>query len=480
MNEGSEPLSRSQAIEEIIAQMTAPVDLDEFTRRVLALWPTKAKNPKSGIRQALRYDYIGKSLLYLDEQTLIPIRLAMPGVRFRVRLTRQEIQKGWLFVDPAFQYMAAQDVPSEEFWLEEASGHSIPVNQVTVKSRVKTIFGTQVTEQTAFELDWWYQKHSLRRGDSLLVTVLDWEKGRFRLEPEPSRIRERHAAEIQAQNQAFVDDIFHQLETARYEEVRGSIAIPTAYLHLKAADAYPPDHWQEVLERDERMLWTSYDIRYADRDSPFDSMFNDLMGEPKQTPSRRQQSLAKQEAKQVYRFKAAFWHNKSLWRRIEIQGGQTLADFDNILRTAFQHDLMDHLSGFWKLVRRGESRRFREVDLGNINPFEEGGAEDIQVASLSLKPGDALKYVYDFGDWIEHRLELESIAESEEKTSYPRIIGQNKPRYKDCVVCKEEGRKTAATWICYTCSDQEQRGVYLCETCAADHDEDHYLEEILY
>jgi len=480
MDECSEPLTRSQAMKQVIAQMTDPMGLEEFYSRVLALSPSQAKNPKAGIRDSLRFDFLGKSLLFLDKQTLIPVRLAMPGVRFRVSLSRQEINKGWLFVFPAFQFMAPNDLPAEEFWLEEDNGRSIPVNPVTVKFKVKTIFGVQDIEHTAFDLMWWYKKHALRRGDSLLVTLLDWEKGRFRLEPEPARIRQRHNTEIQAQNQALADHLFQQLETAPYEEVWGKIAIPTAYLHLKASNAYPADHWLEILERDRRMEWTGYEIRYADWTSPFERMLGDLSGEPKQTPSSRQKPLSKQEARQVYCFKAALWLNKSLWRRIEIQGGQTLADFDDILRTAFQHDHMDHLSGFWKLARRGQSRRFREVDLGNINPFGGGEAAEIQVASLSLNPGDTLKYVYDFGDWIQHRLELEAIGEPEENASYPRITGQNKPRYQDCQVCKNEGRKTIATCVCYTCSGEEQIDLLLCETCIEAHDEDHYLEQILY
>ncbi len=32
----------------------------------------------------------------------------------------------------------------------------------------------------------------------------------------------------------------------------------------------------------------------------------------------------------------------------------------------------------------------------------------VKIASLNLKPGDKLKYVYDFGDWIEHVLEVEA------------------------------------------------------------------------
>jgi hypothetical protein len=72
------------------------------------------------------------------------------------------------------------------------------------------------------------------------------------------------------------------------------------------------------------------------------------------------------------------------------------------------------------------------------------------------------------------------ISEPKENTSYPRIASQNKPRYRDCQVCKDEGRKTIATWICLTCSDDEQRDIFLCETCMEAHDEDHYLEEIHY
>jgi hypothetical protein len=467
-------------MEQVVAQMDGPMDLEEFIRRVLALWPSKAKRPQAGIRQALQYEFSGKTLLFLEDQTLIPMRLAMPGVRFRVSLTRQEIQRGWLFVFPAFQFMAQQDIAPENFWLEEAKGRSIPVNPVTVKTKVKMLFGVQDVEHTTFDLKWWYRKHALRRGDSLLVTVLDWENARFRLEPEPARVRQKHRSEIQAQNQALADYLFEQLEAARYEDVWGRIAVPTAYLHLKASNAYPADHWLEVLDQDPRMRWTGYEIRYADWTSPIESMLGDLRGEPKQRFSSPGKSLSKQEARQIYRFKAALWHNKRLWRRIEIQGGQTLLDFDNILRTAFQHDSMDHLSGFWKRVRRGQSRRFREIDLGHINPFEGGDAADIQIANLSLSPGDALKYVYDFGDWITHRLELEAINEPEEKVTYPRITSKNKPRYQDCQVCQDEGRKSLATWVCYTCSSEEQRDILLCESCVEVHTEDHYLEEILY
>jgi hypothetical protein len=94
----------------------------------------------------------------------------------------------------------------------------------------------------------------LQRSDSLLVTILNWEKGHFRLQPESFRTRQQYKAEIRQQNQALADRLFQTLENARYEYIWGQVAIPTAYLRIKEANAYPPDHWYETSEKDPREL----------------------------------------------------------------------------------------------------------------------------------------------------------------------------------------------------------------------------------
>ena len=474
-----ETITQAEAIHRIAAQMDEPMSLVDFIHRVLEIWPSSAKNPQSSVRQTIRNDHLGKDLLFLDKKTLITMQQAMARIRFRIPLTRQEINRGWLFVYPAFEFMKQREVTAGEFHLEDVKGHTIPVNPVAVKNKIKTIFGVQEYEQPAFDLGWWYEKHKLRRGDSLLATILNWEQGRFCLQPELFRTRQQHDAEIQQQNQAFADCLFQALENARYESIWGQVAIPTTYLCLKDANAYPPDHWYEILEKDPRMSWNGTDIRYADRSSPLEDIFSDVSS-PATSATSSKKHLSKEQKAQVYRFKASLWHRKGLWRRIEIQGGQTLADFDRVLRDAFEHDTSDHLSGFWKLVRRGQSRRFREVDLGNINPFEGGEAADILVVSLELEPGNALKFVYDFGDWIEHRVELEAIVAPDDDAIYPRIVDQNKPRYHYCPICKEAGKKVIAIWICITCSNRLQEAVYICENCADRDHEDHFIEEILY
>jgi hypothetical protein len=86
---------------------------------------------------------LGKDLLFLDEKTLINMQQAMVGIRFRIPLTRQEINRGWLFVYPSFQFMKHPEIAAEEFHLEDSGGQIIPVNPKEVKTKVMTIFGTQ-------------------------------------------------------------------------------------------------------------------------------------------------------------------------------------------------------------------------------------------------------------------------------------------------------------------------------------------------
>jgi len=90
-----------------------------------------------------------------------------------------------------------------------------------------------------------------------------------------------------------------------------------------------------------------------------------------------------------------------------------------------------------------------------------------------------IKYVYDFGDWVEHEVRLEQITTAEAGKSYPVMVERNKPKYQYCIVCKEEGKDTVATLICLECST-EKKPVFLCENCGENKHEEHYVEEVIY
>jgi len=258
-----------------------------------------------------------------------------------------------------------------------------------------------------------------------------------------------------------------------------------AHVALNGPRERPGHHWWQVLLGDGRMVVDYHLIRYSDERVGFLSFLTDLFPLPPAPVLSRQApaEMTEKELNQVYRFRAYLKHRKSIWREIEILGSQTLEDLDLILRSAFSHD-WDHLSGFWKLKRKGGTRQYRKVSLGTIYPSFVGAGEesanDVQIATLALAVKDRLLYVYDFGDWIEHIIELKEVVPQQPDVEYPRIVARNKRRNKYCVECKAHGRKTVAEWVCISCSNAEGRDVYLCDQCAQENHEDHYVDEIVY
>ncbi len=464
-------LTRSQAVEQILAQIEGPIGVDELCRRVLALWPSTAKNPLTAMRSHLRHDHAGKTLVFLDDKTILPMPLALRGVRFRIPLDRREVDRGVLIIKPAFDFFLRPEIDPTAVQLLDERGRPLPVRVVELQVQVDSFLGKQTMSIAAFDLGEWFRVQGVRRNDHILVTIEDWTAGCFRLEHEPAK--RRRTAQIEQQDRELADLLFEMLENARREIIYTHVAIPTAYARLSNPRGYPGNHWIEVLNRDPRMRYNDWAIRYSDWRSPLERMLYEE--EPVS-----QVAFSPAQGRQVYRFKAALRYRPGLWRTIEIQGKQTLADLDAILRIAFNHDISDHMGGFWKRVRRGTGKQFREVDVGDVDPMGGGSGAEVHIAGLALAPGDEIKYVYDFGDWIEHRLTLETIEEPEKEARYPRIVAWNKPQYKRCETCQAEGRETRASWICVECSNRQQRDVLVCENCLRREHEDHYAEEILY
>jgi len=176
---------------------------------------------------------------------------------------------------------------------------------------------------------------------------------------------------------------------------------------------------------------------------------------------------------QIFTFKVAFKGRRSIWREIEIRGDQTLADFDQAIRVAFKHDTDDHLSEFYT------GKRWDGSGLGIINPLGEGEGAEIKVSSLAQLTD--LSYVYDFGSEVHHVIKLVKITDNYDPDAhYPRIVSQNKPGYQYCVECKAAGKTTIATVICISCSEEENKAIYLCEECAENKHDDHDVEDIVY
>lgn len=465
-------ITLEQAVLQVVDALDSPTPVAEVAQRVLAIRPSAAKKPEQQVRNYLSGHW-EKTWLYLDAKTVIPLRLVMHGARFRVVLSRLEVRRGLLFLEPNFLGFVRRGLAATDLALLDAAGQPLPIRPIQVKLQHKSPFGDYTSEVDAWEASAWFKRLKARDGDSLLVTVEDWEAGRYRVEHEPAG--RRHFDEVDRKSRELADLLFRALEESSSESVFGSEAIARSYARMAEPGGYPGDPWTTVVERDDRMKLSGYDIRYAESRTWFDN----VMGRDKVKVKAAAYSSA--QGQQVYRFKASLKHRRDLWRRIEIQGVQTLHDLDDILRSEFNHDFSDHMSGFWHKVRRGGTRRSREIEIGTIAPFRgEGEGEDTRIAAIGLAVGDELKYVYDFGDWIEHTIKLEAITEPEEGIKYPRVAAQNKPRYQDCERCAAQGRQTRATWVCHHCSAEQGRMVVLCQDCMYAEHEEHYVDEILY
>jgi hypothetical protein len=468
-----------QVIENILREVSVPMSGLDLAQKIAAARPSTSKDPVKAAEKKIR-EAIGRQLIYLDPKTILPLWVAWQGVRFRLVLSREEVNKGFFDVGIALSSYIPTGFNLANLRLVGRDGQVIKFKVNAVRKKVKGSFGSFDETFYYCHISDWLLAHKAGPKDHLLFTLLDRENGVLKIEHEP--YKQVNTELLESRNHLLADMLYELLENSPRERVFLSEALPTAYARLPEKGGYPPYHWIMLLANDERMETNGWDIVYREgKESMLDSLFEEINGN-KFTPQKK--PISKEQQNQVYRFKAALKYRPKVWRVIEIQGKNTLSDFNSILVDLFDHDF-DHLGGFWKLVPRAGTKRgvarYREVDLGSVDPFGEGDGADVTIAELELAVGNKMKYVFDFGDWIEHVLTLETIEPPKPNTEYPREAKRNKPAYVKCVECLKKGKETTAIYVCLTCTKNPEEEKLLCKDCVEKHEnKDHYIEKILY
>jgi hypothetical protein len=468
-----------QVIENILREAPVPMSVSELTQKIATVRPSTAKDPVKAAEKKIR-EAIGRQLVYVDSNTILPLWVAWQGVRFRMALSREEVNKGFFDAGNAFSFYLPNGFNLANLRLENAHGQAIKFKVNAVNKKVKGLFGTFDEIFYYCHIPEWLLAHKFAPKDHVLFTILDHENGVLKMEHEPSK--QVNTELLESRNHLLADILYQLLEDSPHERVLLSQALPTAYARLPEKDGYPPNHWAMLLANDERMETNGWDIAYRDgKESMLDYLFEEISG-TKSTPQKK--PVPKEQQNQVYRFKAELKYRPKIWRVIEIQGKNTLSDFNRVLVDVFDHDF-DHLGGFWKLVPRAGTKRgvarHREVDLGSVDPFGEGDGADVTIADLELEVGHKMKYVFDFGDWIEHVLTLQTIEPPQPNGEYPREAKRNMPAHAKCVECLKKGKETTAMYICLTCTKNPEEDRLLCEDCVEKHErKDHYVDKILY
>jgi hypothetical protein len=462
-----------QVVEQVLLELDGPITVKDLAERVYAIYPTRAKTAMSSLRNCLHYEEQGKNLVYLSRDTLLPIHLAMQDIRFRVPIDRHAEKEATIPVFLFDYFLPYRGKPSDIIFVNKEGG-LIPVRIKAEKNIWQTgmMFAMDFTD--VFDFGLWFQHFQPWRGDSLLVTSRDWDTKTYLLEFEPQK--QKQIKEAERINREFSDILYGLLEESPRGDIFSNQVVLDTYARLSNPRGYPGDNWHDLVLKDKRIKFDGLIIKYAEDFSPLEAMKLDEDGPLPWVKD----TYTKKQSNQVYRFRVFLESNTSIWRVIEMKAEHTFADLDRMFRQAFGHDTFDHIGGFWKLIPRGHSqKRFREAEIGDVNPLGEGTAAGLHIGGVDLKSGDLMKYVYDFGDWIEHGIQLEGISAAEAGKSYPVEVGRNKPKYQYCVVCKSKGKETIATSICLQCST-EKKPVVLCDDCAIEKHEGHYVEEIVY
>jgi len=450
----------------IVNELQGPTPVAEVLEKILSCKPGRRSTARNALRQQR-----GQSFVFLDLQTIIPVHLALQGLRFRINLN-EKLNPNFLCAK-AFEPFYISFPPSQ-FQFLDSKGATLPTQLIQYNN--EEMSPNEWPEAQGFSVAKWFPQENVQPGDSILVTIERYTpQPLFRLEYEPAAKRQEEA--ILKQNQELADILFDLLERAVCETLMTQEGVLTAYCRLKNPRGYPGDNWLKVLEQDGRMRYDYFQIAYADDHSIWDMNIFEQTGKHKKT---RRKKLPPEQANLVYRFKAYFCHRPTSWRCLELQGKHTLAAFDKCLRGAFNHDDTDHLSGFWKLIPRGETKRFRKTGLAEIDPLGKGEGAELRIADLQLTVGAQLEYIYDFGDSIEHRIILEETLAPNDRVQYPRLADQNKLCNKYCEECHKQNIKTVATLICLECSEEAYRPVLICEGCANAYHEEHIITKILY
>ncbi len=140
--------------------------------------------------------------------------------------------------------------------------------------------------------------------------------------------------------------------------------------------------------------------------------------------------VQKQPAPRSVVFRVRPYRDLGVWRELELLESQTLHDLHLAIQDAFELD-DDHLYAFY-LNNRAFDDQFDYPGPGSDRSSRR--AETARLDSLELKLKKRFLYLFDFGDELQHEVQLVRYAEPVPETSYPKLRageGEPPPQYPD-------------------------------------------------
>lgn len=118
----------------------------------------------------------------------------------------------------------------------------------------------------------------------------------------------------------------------------------------------------------------------------------------------------------IARIKIALKHSKPpIWRRVEVPLQTDLQQLHFIIQDAMPWSCT-HLYDF---AIGGE--RYGDPDDEFLDDISD--AKSLKLADLAVGHLKRFVYTYDFGDWWQHQIDIESVEDAESGAKYPRLVG---------------------------------------------------------
>jgi hypothetical protein len=240
----SEP-TISSILLELAEQYDGIVAEREILDRVLARRPSQAKDPYASIRSKLRFDGAEIGWVRLGGGELIPLRVVLRGLRFRVIPDSDELAQHMLAYTRLIPFVSLR---ARGLRLEDAEGRALISHDSSLPIG-EGLFGA--VSVPAFSLGDWLKRVGFELGDSIIATIQQLEPLTLRLEHEPAAAF--RVEQVQAQERELIDAIAEQVLHGRTNMLSAWEVVLPIYARAPWRSSYPGRPWQQLVAADHRL-----------------------------------------------------------------------------------------------------------------------------------------------------------------------------------------------------------------------------------
>ncbi|MGC9038903.1 MAG: hypothetical protein ACP5MJ_05295 [Roseiflexus sp.] len=217
----------------------------EIYERVLQRRPSQARDPFASIRARLRFGANEVGWVRLGDGALMPLRVALTGLRFRVTPGPHELATGLLLRTHLFPFVAPYQ---DDLTLKDAAGTLIPFRFDSIEL-VDDLFGPLA--QSAIDISDWMRREGMFDGDTILVTI-------ERVAPLTLRLHADHAslvrsADVLRQEQELIEGIAARVATSRSLPISAADVVLPVFARAAWRTTYAGRSWQELVANDPRL-----------------------------------------------------------------------------------------------------------------------------------------------------------------------------------------------------------------------------------